>query len=258
MRAEGWILPVSAGEVRDAEARLAANPVDLPAELGDPDAILRRLDAAGATGQADAAPPARYQRLRRSLTAHRKYILSAAALLLVAAMVAVLARRGEPAFRELAMVTADRPRSPKRQAWRSGEAFTLRFVLSRPLHLYVLHFDGREIEWFFPYQAAGTEWSYLGHPDNHFPAGAEVTLPAPQFSSELRVEGASGSQEFFIGFGATQEVSAEDLRRLRGEFEEEARKALGSGLGPDGAASRVREVVRERYEASEVISYRIE
>jgi hypothetical protein len=196
-------------------------------------ALRAKLGLPSSTPAPAAAPrPARWSwraisggRRERPRTPTWVHVLApVAAIVLVVAMIALWPRPAAPptAVHGLEIAPWSRVRAPRPQAWRTGDAFVLRFRLDRPAHVVVFHVgpDGRPA---------------LLHPADpraeasRFPAG-EVQLPDSAGGIEWRFEGDPGLETFLVATTESRDLAM-------GEIVEAARR-LGEAGRPRAAITR--------------------
>jgi len=228
----------------------ASEKLDAGVSLGTDDVrALRALQAA--------APPESRLRVAPAL------FPAAAAVLLISGFLALtylVSQRGGGASQVLlTMAPADGTRAGG--GWREGDPFALEVTLPEDLHLLVLHVDaGGRLDLVFPFHdAANGTWSYLGHASSRLPGGSPVSIPAPGFPMNLRIEGGGPGEDVFLAFAGREPIGEAELLRLRDELRRVVEGARGSGAGGEAIAERLRSLLAGRArDAFGLLRYRVE
>jgi hypothetical protein len=143
----------------------------------------------------------------------------------------------------LTMAPADGTRSGG--GWREGDPFVLEVTLPEDLHLLVLHVDAAgKLDLVFPFHDAATgAWSYLGHASSRLPGGSPVSIPAPGFPMNLRIEGGGPGEDVFLAFAGREPVGESELLKLEDALRRVVEDAAKHGAGREAIAERIRSVL---------------
>jgi hypothetical protein len=158
----------------------------------------------------------------------------------------------------LSMAPAEGTRSGA--GWREGDPFVLQVTLPEDLHLLVVHVDAAgKLDLVFPFHDAATgAWSHLGHASSRLPGGSPVSIPAPGFPMNLRIEGGGAGEELFLAFAGREPIGEAELPRLRDELRRAVDEARRANAGSEAIVERLRSVVAGKAgEFSGFLRYRV-
>ena len=159
----------------------------------------------------------------------------------------------------LAMSPADGTRSAG--GWRDGDPFVLQVTLPEDLHLLVVHVDAEgKLDLVFPFHDAATgAWSHLGHASSRLPGGSPVSIPAPGFPMNLRIEGGGPGEDMFLAFAGREPIGEAELLKIRDELRQVVDVARRASTGIEVIVERLRSALQGKAgAASGLLRYRIE